>query len=185
MPPANGKRWLWLIPGIPAGILLLLLLPIALIAGGNVAGSFFGPVNVWNRTTQIPPDADVAGVYRYSEGGSVNDPDFHVMVPDNSSFTLKPNHELVVHNLPKLDGFGKPTGCAYNGTGKWGIGGNGEGFSLNFDVTSALPANPGDLPSCTPEHFGAFDILGKSRPYRFWYVIGDPDTGEGILYKLR
>lgn len=182
----TNKKWLWLlIPGIPAAVLCVLFLPLALMMAGHLGGALFGPVNVWNSTDRMPSDTDVIGSYDYSESGSVNDEDPRVTVPSDSGFTLGPNHDLEVQNLPKLDGFGRPTGCAYNDTGKWGIAGNGGGFSLSMNITAVLPANPGNLPSCDPEYFGDFEVLGKSRPYRFWYYIDDPDTGEGLLYELR
>jgi hypothetical protein len=56
---------------------------------------------------------------------------------------------------------------------------------LDMNITTVLPAPSGQLPSCQPANFGSFAVLGHSRPYRFWYYIGDPDEGEGLMYKLR
>lgn len=180
------RKWLWLlIPGIPVAVLCVFFLPLALIVAGHLGGALFGPVNVWKSTTRMPSDADIVGSYHYSESGSVNDEDPHVTLQGDSGFTLGPNHELEVHNLPKLDGFGKASGCAFNGTGKWSVSRAGDMLSLDMNLTAVLPANPGNPPSCHAEYFGDFAILGKSRPYRFWYVTGDPDSGAGLLYKLR
>jgi hypothetical protein len=184
MPQRNRKRWLWLLL-IPAAILCVLILPFALIVGGHLAGALVGPVNVWNSTSRIPSEAEIAGRYQYSKNGSVNDEDPTVKISDDSGFTLGQDHDLEVHNLPKLDGFGKPSGCAYNGTGKWSLWGNRAGVMLDMKITTVLLPRPGYLPSCEPASFRNFSVLGKSRPYRFWYYIGDPDEGEGLVYRLR
>lgn len=187
MPQGKRKRWLWLllIPGIPAAILCVLLLPFALMAGSQMMGALIGPVNVWNSTSKVPAEADVEGQYQLSKPEVVNAGNSTVRIPGDSGFVLRANHELEVHDLPKFDGFGSSSGCAYNGTGRWSLDPNPAGVVLSLNITTVLPAGTGDLPSCGPEYFGAFSVLGHSKPYRFWYVIGDPDSDQGLLYKLR
>ena len=174
-----------LISGIPVAVFLVLALPIMLIVGSNLIGAFVGPVNYFNSARRIPADAEVLGAYQFSAKDSRNteNPDFKI--PGDSRFILGPNHQLEVHDLPKYDALGKPAGCAYNGKGKWRIDGPADSIMLNMDITTVLPAEPNHLPSCPPYYFADFAVLGNSRPYRFWYYIDDPDSGEGLEYKLR
>jgi len=186
MPQQRRKRWLWLllIPGVPAAVLLVLFLPFALIAGSQMMGAFFGPVNVWNSTSKMPAEADIQGHYQISESDSRNTvKDYGLRVPADSGFMLGANHVLEVHNLPKFDGFGKPAGCAYNGTGRWSLYKNPAEIELDLNITTVSPTEGESLPSCPPEHFGAFAVLGHSKPYRFWYYVDDPDLDEGLTYK--
>ncbi len=181
----NKRRWRWLILGIPAALVLVLFLLFALIVGSHLIGAFIGPVNFFNSASHIPADAEVQGTYQLSIKDSRNTENSDFKIPDDSGFTLGPNHSLEVHDLPNFNGFGKPAGCAYNGTGKWLIFGSGSSIRLTLNVTTVLPAKQGHLPSCPPKNFGGFAILGHSRPYRFWYYTNDPDEGQGLLYKLR
>lgn len=181
----NKRRWLWLILGIPAALILVFFLPFALIVGSNMIGAFIGPVNFFNSASHIPADAEVQGTYQLSIKDSRNTENSDFKIPDDSGFTLGPNHEFEVHDVPGFDGFGKPIGCAYNGTGRWLIRGYNLSIMLDMNITKVFPPAPGHLPSCPPQYFGEFAVLGHSRPYRFWYYTDDPDEDQGLLYKLR
>jgi hypothetical protein len=186
MSQRDRKRWLWLllIPAIPAAIVCVVLLPLALIVGGHVVGALVGPVNVWNSTTHIPPDAEIEGHYQISKDDSINIKNLNVEIPSDSAFTLGPDHRLEVHNLPNFDQYGKATGCVHNGTGKWDLYQSPSGVMFGMNITTVVPTKLGD-PSCGPANFGSFAVLGRTRPYRFWYWIDDPDLGKGIMYKSR
>lgn len=184
--PRNGKkRWLWLLL-IPVGAICLpLLLFIAMMVGSEMMGALIGPVNIFNSTTHIPAEADIAGHYQLSKKDSRDSENESGPVSEDSGFTLRPDHELEVRDLPDFGGFGGPPLCSYNGTGKWRLDENSASVMLNMDITTVLPAKSGGLPSCKPANFGSFAVLGRSKPYHFWWYIGDPDSDEGLVYKLR
>ena len=187
MLPKNKRRWFWLllILAVPAAAPLVFFLPLALIVGSNMIGAFIGPVNFFNSASYIPADAEVQGTYQLSIKDSRNTENADFKIPDDSEFTLGPNHQLEVHDLPSFTDFGKPAGCAYNGTGKWLISGAEDSVTLSLNITKVAPEKPGHLPSCAPYYLGDFAVIGHSRPYRFWYYIDDPDLGEGLAYNLR
>jgi len=155
-----------------------------MMMGTRLLSIFVGPINIWNTTRSVPPIEAISGHYQLSDVTSEDLEKRGIFVSDHSGFTLYPDHKLEVFDLPAFDGFGKPLDCNYRGTGTWAL------YDSNMDVTldmsiQAAPIAKGDLPSCPLENAGLMTVLGRSAPYRFWYVIGDPDEDEGTLYKKR
>jgi len=181
--PISSKLGLLFVPvGIVGTPILLLGLFLATETGTRLLSSVIGPVNIWNAANSIPPDGEVLGHYRLT--GSTEE-SLHakgIFISGNSGFTLEPNHKLEVIDLPAFDEWGKPRDCNYNGNGTWSLYGPTGEISLTMDI-KVVPATPENLKACGTENAGLMTLLGHSAPHRFWYVIGDPDEDEGLLYK--
>jgi hypothetical protein len=155
------------------------LVPIAFIASpillmgffmaNNLAGAMFGPPAIWNRPWQIPPREDLVGNYMESER-HLDDSS----PPAAASLTLQADGSMTVANLPA--NFGAST-CTLSGTGSW-KGPDDEGIRLT--VVSDL--NPG---SCQSGSYAGLELAGHSKPYRLYWIVGDPDSGTGVWFRNR
>jgi hypothetical protein len=171
--------------------LLLLLIPAAIVAiavilvavmGSRALALVAGPVNIFNAPWHAPSATEIAGYYRLSK--ETNRPPEGNKLPRNAGIRLGKDHVLEITDVPSFGDFGAQPKCNYNGTGKWGFGGEGVKLYLNIDASTR--SQPGDLPSCAPAGlYGVFDVLGHSRPYRIWYWIGDPDSEQGLTFELQ
>ena len=66
--------------------------------------------------------------------------------------------------------------CILSGTGQWS--GPDEDQKLDLIVTSNGP--PG---SCESGSYSFLELVGHSKPYGLYWVLGDPDSGTGIWLK--
>lgn len=167
--------------GILGAIIAIPVLLIGMLIGTRVLSMVAGPVSLWNITWHTPPLTEIAGYYRLSGKGVRGRLPSGIVVSERSGFRLGADHEVEVVDLPAFDGFGKPSNCRYNGTGKWNSF-EDTGTTLDLNITVSTPAPTGNLPSCPPTHLGLFELLGHSPPYRIWYNIGDPDDERGLTY---
>jgi hypothetical protein len=167
---------------IPTAILASPFLFIAMMMGSRLLSTLTGPVNIWNMPTSIPPADDIAGHYRMSGQTDEQLRGRGIFISNRSGFTLYPDHKLEVVDLPAFDEWGKSRDCNYNGIGTWNLYGPSGEITLDMNV-KALPAAPGNQPSCGIENASLMTLLGHSAPHRFWYFIGDPDEDTGLLYR--
>jgi hypothetical protein len=142
-----------------------------------------GPVNVWNTTYGNPTAQDLTGYYQISHKSDLQKR--RIFASENSGFRLTADYKLEVVDLPAFDIQGNPRDCHFNGTGSWSVPVGSGDKVLNININTVVPALPGNLPSCGPDNFASFQMLGHSTPYHFWYYIGDPDEDEGLTYRRR
>ena len=66
--------------------------------------------------------------------------------------------------------------CVLSGTGTWS-GPDGE-QKINLTVNS-----DGAQGSCESGSYSFLELVGHSKPYTLYWVLGDPDSGTGIWLK--
>ncbi len=81
---------------------------------------------------------------------------------------------MTVANLPA--NFGTST-CTLSGTGSW-AGPDDDGIRL----TVVSDEHPG---SCKTGSYAGLELAGHSRPYRLYWIVGDPDSGTGVWFRRR
>jgi hypothetical protein len=166
-----GKKfsnW-WLLALIPfAGIALPMLL-MGFFMANNFAGAMFGPPAIWNRSWHMPPRTDLVGGYIESERH------LDASSPSSSaSLTLQADGSMTVANLPA--DFGTST-CILSGQGHWE--GPDEG-GIRLDIVSDQRAG-----SCQSGSYAGLELAGHSKPYRLYWIVGDPDSGTGVWFRGR
>jgi hypothetical protein len=161
-----SKWWLLLLTPV-----LLLALPVLLMLffiGNSLAGAIVGPPAIWNRTSQTPPRQDLVGSYegsyRAPGKGSAERP---------VSLSLRGDGSMAVSGMPYEF---YPMTCTLSGTGTW-VGPFGETRDLKIDLRITSDGNAG---ACASGEYGAFELAGHGAPYKLYWVIGDPDSGEGV-----
>jgi hypothetical protein len=130
----------------------------------NLAGALFGPPATWNRPWQTPPRKDLVGNYMESER-HLDDSS----PPAVASLTLQADGSMTVGNLPA--NFGTST-CTLSGTGNW-KGPDDDGIRLMV----ISDQHPG---SCQSGSYAGLELAGHSRPYRLYWIVGDPDSGTSV-----
>jgi hypothetical protein len=95
--------------------------------------------------------------------------------------TLRLNDDgtMTVTNLPKSDGI---ENCMLSASGTWRISPDDDsGIDLTILKTnSSTTCNLEGLPYGIA---GDFNIAGHRKPYSLYWILGDPDSGEGIWFK--
>lgn len=159
------SNW-WL---VLAGGLLLIASPILLIgyfAANNLAGAIVGPPAMWNRTGHTPPRGDVVG--EYVEGQRHLDQETR-RAP--ATLALRADGTMSVSGLP-FDAQAKT--CIVSGSGSWGLVDDGSAkVALNLLTTSSHD-------SCQANIYTSIEMAGHSKPYKVYWVEGDPDSGTGV-----
>ena len=133
----------------------------------NLAGALFGPPALWNRPWNTPARSDLQG--NYVESARHLDDDRSLPA---ATLVLFSNGSMTVAHLPADYG---TSACTLSGTGTWG-GPDDDGLRLM--VTSDL--RPGSCPSGS---YAGLEIAGHSRPYRLYWIVGDPDSGTGVWFR--
>jgi hypothetical protein len=158
------SNW-WLLVLVPIAIISVPLLLFGLIVGGHVVGGIVGPPAIWNRPSKLPARADLAGSYRESkrhwQGHTATTP---------ASLTLDSDGTMTVSNLPDSNG---ETDCILSGKGRW------SGPDEHSGVVLFLQQNDNSA-TCKTGGYGSFEIAGRSTPNTLYWVLGDPDSGEGV-----
>ncbi len=179
----RGKRkWFWLALAIPVVIVSLPFLVICIFVGSRLLSMLIGPVNIWNSTKKPPSPQALAGFYQVARDQYFRDQASHLFISETSGLRLEPDHRIGVIDLPAFDDFGKPLDCHFNGTGTWSLYAESTGTQLNVYLAKPQSARPGNLRSCTAQHFALIELLGHSAPFTLWYNIGDPDNNDGLTY---
>jgi hypothetical protein len=153
------------------GALLLLASPLLLMGffmSNNLAGAIFGPPAIWNRPSKPPSTGDIAGSYRESERHWQD----HATTT-RATLSLNSDGTMTVTNLPDSNG---ETGCILSGKGTWSEP-DGESKVVLFIQQNDSVA------TCKTGGYGSFEIAGHSKPYSLYWVLGDPDSGEGVWLK--
>lgn len=161
-----SKWWLLLVAALVIlGVPMLLGL---FFLGNNLAGAILGPPAIWNRPSHSPGRDELAG--RYVE--TKRNWDREQKGPD-AMLDLKIDGTMTVSNLPEDD---IDSTCNVSGSGSWG--GPDENMRIDLIVTSV--AGPA---SCAPDTYPLMEIAGHSKPYKLYWVLGDPDSGTGVWLK--
>jgi hypothetical protein len=168
---AYGKRfsnW-WLLALVPIGLIALPVLLMGFFMVNNLAGALFGPPAIWNRTWRVPPREELVGHYMEAERHLDES-----RPPAPASLTLQTDGSMTVANLPA--DFGTST-CTLSGRGSW-AGPDDDGIRL----TVVSDEHPG---SCQTGSYAGLELAGHSRPYRLYWIVGDPDSGTGVWFRRR
>jgi hypothetical protein len=78
---------------------------------------------------------------------------------------------MMVANLPA--DFGTST-CTLSGTGSWKAP-DDDGLRLTL-ISDQRPS------SCPSGTYGGLELAGHSKPYRLYWIVGDPDSGTGVWF---
>jgi len=160
----NLSNW-WLLLLVPLLVASFPVLLILFFAGNNLAGAIIGPPAIWNRTWQSPPRGDLVGRYLESERNW----DRAKTGPD-AALDLRSDGSMSVSFLPD-DSI--TSSCVLSGTGKW----TGPDEDQKIDLSVNSDGAPG---SCESGSYSSLEIVGHSKPYTLYWVLGDPDSGTGI-----
>ena len=168
---AFGKRfsnW-WLLALVPVGLIAAPVLLMGFFMANNLAGALFGPPAIWNRPWQVPDREELVGPYMESERHLDES-----RTPAPAGLTLRGDGSMTVANLPA--DFGTST-CTLSGRGSW-AGPDNDGIRL----TVVSDEHPG---SCQTGSYAGLELAGHSRPYRLYWIVGDPDSGTGVWFRSR
>ena len=167
-----GKKfsnwWLLLLPAI-----LLVCLPVLLMvffAANNFAGAIIGPPAIWNRTRNWPSKQELAGHYVESERQWDQQ-----KIGSDAVLDLRSDGSMRVSALPEELGTSR---CTLSGSGNWS--GPDQDHQLTLDLHS-----DGSIGSCESGSYSYLELVGQSKPYGLYWVLGDPDSGTGIWFKAR
>jgi hypothetical protein len=152
------SKW-WLLAILPVLVVASPFLLILFFGANNLAGAIVGPPAIWNRPSTSPPRADLVGMYFESKRRE-DTPSYN----PHSSVTLGADGTMEVDGLPS-------DSCTLSGTGRW----TGPDDEQRIDLI--LVTSKGD---CKPGSYSAFELSGHAKPYRLYWVIGDPDSGTGV-----
>jgi len=158
------SRW-WLLLLVPVLIACLPILGFALIVAGHVVGGIIGPPAIWQKTRTTPSPAALAGRYIETERQWQG----HTKPSSKALLVLSEDGSLQVSGLPESDG---SISCVLSGTGKW--------INYNGTTIDLAIASDGRSGSCASGTYGSVALTRQSPPYKLHWVLGDPDSGEGI-----
>jgi hypothetical protein len=72
-----------------------------------------------------------------------------------------------------LDPAGVPGGVFYDGAGTWLVVSHQDWWDLELDFDGAdLPVGATSMP-----------LVGQAPPYRIWFYVGDPDSGDVMVFE--
>jgi hypothetical protein len=158
---------------------LLLLLPILVVgcpillglffAGNNLAGAILGPPAIWNRPIHTPSQDELVGRYVESERHS----DRPKTGPD-AALELRSDGTMTASALP-VDLGPMTTTCILSGPGTWRAPGG--------DQIILYPTSDGTPGTCESGGYSFLEVASRSNPYTLYWVLGDPDSGDGIWLK--
>jgi hypothetical protein len=159
----NLSNW-WLL-SIPP--LLFFALPLLLMGSfvlNNLAGAIIGPPAIWSRAWSSPPRSDVVGRYLESERH------LDQAGPSLATLALEADGSMIVNNLPYEFG---TSSCVLAGKGSWTRPDQDQKISLEL-VSVGWPG------SCASGSYTLLELAGHFKPYKLYWVVGDPDSGTGI-----
>jgi hypothetical protein len=155
----------WLLLLVPVLLLALPFIGILLIVAGHIAGGVFGPPAIWNRPRHAPKREELIGRYVESKRSWERQ-----QSGPAASIQLLSDGSIRISALPD-DSIS--AACLLNGSGKWGAP-DGE---MRISFTFKSDESHG---SCRDGSYSGFDLAGQSTPYKLYWILGDPDSGEGI-----
>jgi hypothetical protein len=146
---------------------------VGLFVANSLTGAILGPPAIWNKTWRAPSRFELVGTYveskRFWNGGIAH---------PSATLVLSESGVMVVRDLPTE--FGLET-CVMNGTGQWRQRdemGN-QGVDLNYK------ADESKVNTCKSGYFIGFELAGHFKPYSLYWVLGDPDSGNGVWLTKR
>ncbi len=163
----NISRW-WLIAAPPVLLMLLPGMLMLFFFGNNLAGAVFGPPAIWNRPWDSPQRADMFGTYLESRRNL----DQAVEFKHPAVITLRDDGSMIVSDLPTQS---ELSGCTVSAKGFWG-GPWGDTIDIRF-----MPSQ--DKRACDRSEYWSIQIASRSKPYRLYMPVGDPDSGTGIWFE--
>ena len=98
-----------------------------------------------------------------------------------SEIRLGADYGIVILNLPDCatNGFGKASGEFLRGEGRWKLEKAVPGWGLTLTINDGGSLRRG-------VYAGPWlGVRGRSAPYRLEVTIGDPDSGETLLYEKK
>ncbi len=160
----KSKAWLILCaPGI-----LLIILPIVFISFSIFTFIFFGP----HGPTNMPKEVDVIGTYNLSQESKIflSERKNYQVYPDTISVIFEANGKMYFKNLPDclFNGFGESNGKFINKTENWNIGSS----SMIWSWIEGWPIS----------HDEGFQLYGEPPNYKLHASVGDPDSGETLIF---
>jgi hypothetical protein len=167
-----GKRvskW-WLFVLLPLAVVASPLFLILFFAGNNLAGAILGPPAIWNRPFHTPLHLDLVG--RYEESTRHRDQETK---PTKGHLQLNSDNSMTVNGLPYDLGQGS---CVMSGTGRW----QGPGPNNQIDL---IYESDGSRGACLSDNYPYLEVVGHAKPYGLYWVIGDPDSGNGVWLKTK
>jgi len=166
------SNW-WLSVIIPIGIILVPVFFFGLIVASHLAGAVLGPPAIWNRPLTTPSRSEIAGSYhevkRVWQDG-ISGP--------HATLRLKDDGTMTVTNLPKSDGI---ESCMLSASGTWGMSLD-DVSGIDLTVLKTDSSTTCKLEGLPYGISGAFNIAGHRKPYSLYWILGDPDSGEGIWF---
>jgi hypothetical protein len=159
------SNW-WLLVLLPLLFVAAPVLLIGFFAANNLAGAILGPPAIWNRPNNTPSSEDIAG--DYVEGK--RELEFKMGEP-TATLSLHLDGTMAVKGLP-FDQY--PGFCIISGEGRWRLT-NDQVAKVSIDVSTAGAGN-----SCKPDDYSYIELAGRSKPYKLYWVVGDPDSGTGV-----
>lgn len=162
-----GRRisaW-WLFLAAPILIFGPYVLLMGFFAANSFAGAILGPPAIWERPSGTPAHRDIVGDYRETRRTAAQ------AEVNRASLSLNDDGTMVVDGLPYEF---YPKTCTLRGTGRWS-GPHGEDQQIYLVVTSK--EGPG---VCVSGEYAGLEITEHSKPYGLYWIIGDPDSGEGV-----
>ena len=157
----------WLLLAVPLLVLGAPVLLMGFFAANNLAGAVFGPPAIWERPTNTPAYQDIVGEYQETTRRTRNDR----LHGTPASLTLRADGSMVVEGLPYEF---YPNTCTISGTGRW-EGPHGDEQQIYLFVTSKEGTG-----LCASGEYAMLEITGRSNPYGLYWIIGDPDSGNGV-----
>ena len=159
------SRW-WFLGLLLCVPLCVLALPFLTGLSNAVGSTIFGPPAIWDRPTRSVSASDLYGTYeevkRNIENGQRG---------SKARLIFAPSGSVEVSGLPYEF---YPKTCLVSGVGTWAW--SGDGSSIDMKIVSNQ--SPG---ACDTTSYGNMLVVaGRSRPYRLYHSVGDPDSGEGV-----
>lgn len=129
-----------------------------------------------------PDPADLVGVYApteaswrliLEEGGYERQEGGYER--QETGLTLAANGTFTMTLMPDwwVDPFGKPGGGYHSGTGTWSVVPHQTWWDVQLDFDSPSP----------PVGMTSMPLVGDAPPYRIWFYVGDPDSGDVMIFE--
>ena len=158
-----SNLWLLAIPALlAAGAPILLML---FLFGNNLVGAI---VAAWSRPWNAPQREDLVGVYCESERRSD-----HVAFVSAVALDLRTDGSMRVQGLPMVGS----NGCIMSGDGTW----SGPGEEQKVELTLGAPSKEA-VGYCKSGSDASLELSGHFKPYKLYWVVGDPDSGDGVWF---
>jgi hypothetical protein len=167
------SNW-WLLALVLIAIISVPLLLFGLIIGGHIVGGIVGPPAIWNRPLAQPSRTEIVGSYheveRHWQDGLTGPP---------ATMRFNEDGTMTLANLPQSDGI---KNCMLSASGAWRIAADGDS-EIDLTVLKTEGSTTCKLEGLPYGISGILSIAGHWPPHSLYWVLGDPDSGEGIWFK--